>query len=76
MKIDYNKLMKDEISSFGGKPKLLLHCCCAPCSSAVIERLKDFFDITFFYYNPNITPESEYELRKNEFEKLGVKVVS
>ena len=76
MKIDYNKLMKDEISSFGGKPKLLLHCCCAPCSSAVIERLKDYFEITFFYYNPNITPESEYELRKNEFEKLGVKVIS
>ena len=76
MKINYDKLMQEEISSFGGKPKLLLHCCCAPCSSAVIERLKDYFEITFFYYNPNITPESEYELRKNEFEKLGVKVIS
>ena len=40
MKIDYNKLMHQEISSFGSeKPKLLLHCCCAPCSSAVIEKL-------------------------------------
>ena len=76
MKIDYNKIMKQEISSFGDKPKLLLHCCCAPCSSAVIERIKEFFEITFFYYNPNIFPESEFELRKNEFLKLGVNVVS
>lgn len=76
MKIDYNKIMKNEISSFGVKPKLLLHCCCAPCSSAVIERIKEYFDITFFYYNPNITPESEYLLRKDEFKKLGVEVVS
>ena len=67
--------MKQEISSFGGKPKLLLHCCCAPCSSAVIERLKEFFDITFFYFNPNTYPESEYDLRASEFEKLGVKIV-
>ena len=76
MKIDYNKLMQEEISSFGGKPKLLLHCCCAPCSSAVIERIKEFFDITFYYYNPNIFPKEEYALREQEFEKLGVKVVS
>jgi len=75
MKIDYNKLMHEEISSFGDKPKLLLHCCCAPCSSAVIERLKNYFDITYFYYNPNIFPEEEYILRKNEFIKLGVNVV-
>ena len=75
MKIDYNKLMHEEISSFGFKPKLLLHCCCAPCSSAVIERIAKFFDITYLYYNPNIYPQAEYELRKVEFEKLGVKVV-
>ncbi|MBO5954956.1 MAG: epoxyqueuosine reductase QueH [Clostridia bacterium] len=76
MKIDYNKLMQEEISSFGDKPKLLLHCCCAPCSSAVIERIKEFFDITFYYYNPNIFPKEEYDLREQEFEKLGVKVIS
>lgn len=76
MKIDYNKLMQEEISSFGGKPKLLLHCCCAPCSSAVIERLKEFFEITFYYYNPNIFPKEEYLIRKNEFEKLGVNIVA
>jgi len=75
MKIDYNKLMKEEISSFGEKPKLLLHCCCAPCSSAVIEKLKEFFEITFYFYNPNIFPKEEFDLRKKEFEKLNVKVV-
>lgn len=75
MKIDYNKLMHEEISSFGSlKPKLLLHCCCAPCSSAVIEKLSKYFEITYFFYNPNIYPESEFYLRKGEFEKLGVKV--
>lgn len=75
MKIDYNKMMQEEISSFGDKPKLLLHCCCAPCSSAVIERIKDFFEITFYYYNSNIFPKEEFELRFKEFEKLGVKVI-
>lgn len=75
MKIDYNKLMKQEISSFGEKPKLLLHCCCAPCSSAVIERIAKFFNITYLYYNPNIFPQEEYELRKTEFQKLGINVI-
>ena len=76
MKINYDKVMQQEISSFGDKPKLLLHCCCAPCSSAVIERIKEYFDITFYYYNPNIFPMDEFELRKGEFKKLGVNVVS
>ena len=77
MKLDYNKMMNEQISSFGGrKPRLLLHCCCAPCSSAVIERIKQFFDVTFYYFNPNIYPEQEYDLRMKEFEKLDVKVVS
>ena len=48
------------------KKKILLHSCCAPCSTAVIERLKDEFDISIFYYNPNIYPEEEYLKRKNE----------
>ena len=48
------------------KKKILLHSCCAPCSTAVIERLKEEFDITIFYYNPNIYPEDEYKKRKNE----------
>lgn len=76
MKIDYNKLMHEEISSFGNqKPKLLLHCCCAPCSSAVIEKLANYFEITYFFYNPNIYPQQEFEHRKAEFEKLGVNVI-
>lgn len=48
------------------KQKILLHSCCAPCSTAVIERLYDGFDITILYYNPNIYPEEEYIKRKNE----------
>lgn len=48
------------------KPKLLLHSCCAPCSSSVIERLQDYFDITVFYFNPNIMPREEYEKRRDE----------
>lgn len=76
MKIDYNKLMHEEISSFGeAKPKLLLHCCCAPCSSAVIEKLSQYFEITYFFYNPNIFPAQEFAHRKQEFKKLGVNVV-
>lgn len=48
------------------KQKLLLHSCCAPCSTAVIERLMEEYDITILYYNPNIYPEEEYIKRKNE----------
>lgn len=44
-------------------PKLLLHSCCAPCSTYVLEYLSDYFEITVFYYNPNIYPESEYTKR-------------
>lgn len=48
------------------KQKILLHSCCAPCSTAVIERLINDFDITILYYNPNIYPEEEYLKRKEE----------
>lgn len=48
------------------KPRLLLHACCGPCSSAVLERLADHFDITIFYYNPNIHPQTEYIRRLEE----------
>ncbi len=44
-------------------PTLLLHSCCAPCSSYVLEYLSNYFSITVFYYNPNISPESEYTKR-------------
>ena len=48
------------------KPSLLLHSCCAPCSSAVLERLYEYFDLTVFYYNPNISPASEFYKRLEE----------
>ena len=47
----------------GEKPTLLLHSCCGPCSSYVLEYLTQFFDVTLLYYNPNIQPEAEYEKR-------------
>lgn len=52
------------------KPKLLLHVCCAPCSSYVLTYLCDYFDITVLYYNPNISPIEEYEKRLNEEKRL------
>lgn len=54
----------------GKIPKLLLHSCCAPCSSYVLEYLSDYFEITVFYYNPNIFPESEYTKRILEQQML------
>ena len=61
------------------KPKLLLHCCCAPCASYCLTYLKDYFDITAFYYNPNITDLDEYNKRLAELERfsstLNVKVI-
>lgn len=63
--------MKQQISALSGKPKLLLHVCCAPCSSAVIERISQHFDITLFYFNPNTYPLSEYALRAEQFVKLS-----
>lgn len=51
-------------------PSLLLHSCCAPCSSYVLEYLSQYFRITVFYYNPNITDQQEYDLRVQEQERL------
>ena len=69
MKINYEILMEPqlkEIEKTGIKPKLLLHSCCAPCSSAILEFLQNYFDITVYFYNPNITFEEEYYKRLNE----------
>ena len=72
--INYDREMQNVIASFskteGKKPKLLLHACCAPCSSAVIERLKDVFDVTVYYYNPNIDTADEYTVRAEELKRL------
>ncbi len=72
-KINYQKLLDkkiEEIQKKGITPTLLLHSCCAPCSSYVIEYLSEFFKITVFYYNPNISPEAEYAYRANEQKRL------
>ena len=62
--------MKEIISNLTDRPKLLLHSCCAPCSSSVLQRIKEYFDVTVLYYNPNIYPEEEYFKRKQEQIKL------
>ncbi|MDD3284784.1 MAG: epoxyqueuosine reductase QueH [Patescibacteria group bacterium] len=51
--------------------KLLLHVCCAPCSAYVIQQLQKDYDVNLFYFNPNICPESEYEIRKNESQRYA-----
>lgn len=66
MKINYEEKMLNQIESAKKGAKLLLHSCCAPCSSACLERLKEHFQITVLYYNPNIEQEEEYEKRKSE----------
>lgn len=72
-KINYQKELDKLILGLqkeGKRPALFLHSCCAPCSSYVLEYLSEFFDITVFYYNPNIFPDSEYEKRVKEQEML------
>ena len=70
-KINYQKQLDDIIDHLGGTtPKLLLHACCAPCSSYCLEYLSQYFEIGVLYYNPNISPASEYEKRINELKRL------
>lgn len=72
---ELDKLVK-KLSEEGCVPKLLLHSCCAPCSSYVLEYLSNYFEITVFYYNPNIFPESEYTKRIWEQQMLIDKLPS
>ena len=65
-----NFLKKIEEIKKESKKKILIHACCAPCSSEVIDFLKDIFDITILYYNPNIYPQEEYEKRYDQFTLL------
>lgn len=62
-KINYQKKMEDIIEKLDYKPKLLLHSCCAPCSSYVLQYLNNYFDIILFFYNPNINIADEFEKR-------------
>ncbi len=67
MKRNYDKEMESIISNLGSEvPTLLLHTCCAPCSSRCLEELSNYFKVTVLYYNPNISPYEEYLKRKNE----------
>lgn len=73
-RVDYGKILEKtlaEIDTRGTKPTLLLHACCAPCSSYTLEYLSPHFrQIDVFFYNPNISPASEYETRLAELERL------
>lgn len=74
MKRNYQIEMERElraIEAAGRRPSLLLHSCCAPCSSAVLERLNKTFDICVYYYNPNISPAEEFEHRVGEQIRLA-----
>lgn len=65
--INYDKELERLICNLGDRvPNLLLHSCCAPCSSYVIEYLSFYFNISIYYYNPNIYPKEEYLKRKSE----------
>ena len=70
---NYSLILEKTISDIqesNKKSSLLLHACCAPCSSYVLEYLSHFFDITLFFFNPNISPQSEYEFRQKELSRL------
>ena len=74
-KHNYHKELENIISQFTGKtdpdkPTLLLHACCGPCSSYVLEYLASIFNITVYFYNPNIQPEKEYNRRLEELKKF------
>ena len=81
--LNFSQQMDEVLKTLGPqRPKLLLHACCGPCSSAVLERLCQYFDITVLYYNPNTWPAAEYYRRGEELKKfvaqahpLGVTVI-
>lgn len=71
-KINYQKELDKALSQLdpSAPPRLLLHSCCAPCSSYTLEYLSDYFDITVYYFNPNISPQEEFEKRFAEQQRL------
>lgn len=72
--MNYQKLLEEIISNLDntqGKASLLLHVCCGPCSTYVIEYLAEFFDISLYFYNPNLDSQDEYQRRANELLELA-----
>lgn len=72
-KVNYGKILDDTLDVLeksGEKPSLLLHACCAPCSSHTLEFLEKYFNITLYFCNPNISPESEFIYRLDELKRL------
>ena len=67
--VDLDRIIK-RIEQTGEVPHLLLHACCAPCSTYSLEYLSNYFRITLFYYNPNIAPPDEYKLRVDEIKRF------
>ena len=71
MRRNYQQELDGIIARQAGKrPRLLLHSCCGPCSAPVLEYLTQYFDVTLFWYNPNIWPQEEFDLRLEEQQKL------
>ncbi len=68
--INYQKELDRIISNLANKPRLALHSCCGPCSTYVLEYLTQYFDVTLFFYNPNIHPEIEYRTRLDAQKKV------
>lgn len=74
-KVNYQKTLEKILEGLAinkdiPRKRLLLHACCAPCSSYVLEYLREYFDITVLYYNPNITDREEYDKRVDELKRL------
>ena len=77
IKTNYNDVMEKIIASLEGKKaSLLLHACCGPCSTACLEKISSFFEISVYFYNPNIYPFEEYEKRRDEIFKFVEKLRS
>ncbi len=68
--MNYEKIMNEQINDDSYGKTLLLHACCAPCSTTVLDIVANHFKVTIFYYNPNITDKEEYDIRLNELEKI------
>lgn len=66
VKTNYDLQFDNIVKGLEVKKRLLLHACCAPCASSVLERVTPYFDVTIYFYNPNITDRSEYLHRYNE----------